>query len=87
MKKTEFTAETGSAERIYCIDDNEDALLWRLRMIGSAKESEVLCSWGILIEHDGKDYPFNAFAILTTPLKCRIVAVKRRIKQKQCQIL
>lgn len=49
-------------------------------MIGSAKESEVLCSWGILIEHDGKDYPSNAFAILTTPLK-------RRIKQKQCQIL
>ena len=60
MKKTEFTAETGSAERIYCIDDNEDALLWRLRMIGIAKESEVLCSWGILSEHDGKDYPSNA---------------------------
>ena len=34
-------------------------------MIGIAKESEVLCSWGILIEHDGKDYPSNAFAILT----------------------
>ena len=48
---------------------------------------QQLRSWGILIEHDGKDYPSNAFAILTTPLKCRIVAVKRRIKQKQCQIL
>ena len=56
-------------------------------MIGIAKDSEVLCSWGILIEHDGKDYPSNAFAILTAPLKCRTVAVKRRIKQKQCQIL
>ena len=38
-------------------------------MIGIAKEGEVLRSWGILIEHDGKDYPSNAFAILTTPVK------------------
>ena len=41
-------------------------------MIGIAKESEVLCYWGILIEHDGKDYPSNAFAILTTPVKADI---------------
>ena len=26
---------------------------------------QQLCSWGILIERDGKDYPSNAFAILT----------------------
>ena len=26
---------------------------------------QQLCSWGILIERDGKDFPSNAFAILT----------------------
>lgn len=37
LRKTEFTSETAGVERICCIDDNEEALLWRLRMIGTAK--------------------------------------------------
>ena len=32
LRKTEFTSETAGVERICCIDDNEEALLWRLRM-------------------------------------------------------
>lgn len=36
-KMTEFTAETTGTEKICCIDDNEEALLWRLRMIGTAQ--------------------------------------------------
>ena len=42
LRKTEFTAETTGIEKICCIDDNEEALLWRLRMIGTARESIVL---------------------------------------------
>lgn len=52
LEQTTFTEETmkdvggnqagkKNAERIRCIDDNEEALLWRLRMIGNAKK--VLC--------------------------------------------
>lgn len=43
LEQTTFTEEAGkkNAERIRCIDDNEEALLWRLRMIGNAKK--VLC--------------------------------------------
>ena len=45
LRKTEFTSETAGVERICCIDDNEEALLWRLRMIGTAKESIVPVSY------------------------------------------
>ncbi len=29
LKQTEFTSEIAGEERIRCIDDNEEALLWR----------------------------------------------------------
>ena len=29
-------------ERILCIDDNKEALIWRLRLIGAAKERIIL---------------------------------------------
>ena len=48
LRKTEFTSETAGVERICCIDDNEEALLWRLRMIGTAKESIVLSTFDLL---------------------------------------
>lgn len=47
LRKTEFTAETTGTEKICCIDDNEEALLWRLRMIGTAKESIVLSTFDL----------------------------------------
>lgn len=45
LKQTEFTSETPGGEWIRCIDDNEEALLWRLRMIGAAKKSIVLATF------------------------------------------
>ena len=53
LRETEFTAETAGAERIYCIDDNEEALLWRLRMIGTAKESIVLSTFDLRADENG----------------------------------
>ena len=49
LRKTEFTSETAGVERICCIDDNEEALLWRLRMIGTAKERKdsVVDRWNL----------------------------------------
>ena len=40
-------------ERIRCIDDNEEALLWRLRMIGTAKESIVLSTFDLRADDNG----------------------------------
>ena len=53
LKKTEFTSETAGVERICCIDDNEEALLWRLRMIGTAKESIVLSTFDLRADDNG----------------------------------
>ena len=55
LRKTEFTSETAGVERICCIDDNEEALLWRLRMIGTAKESIVLSTFDLRADDNGTD--------------------------------
>ena len=53
LRKTEFTAETTGTEKICCIDDNEEALLWRLRMIGTARESIVLSTFDLRADENG----------------------------------
>lgn len=53
LRQTEFTSEIAGAERIRCIDDNEEALLWRLRMIGTAKESIVLSTFDLRADENG----------------------------------
>ena len=55
LKQTEFTSETLGSERIRCIDDNEEALLWRLRMIGAAKKSIVLATFDLRADDSGTD--------------------------------
>lgn len=44
---------TENSERIYCIDDNEEALIWRLRMIGNAKERIVLATFDLRADDSG----------------------------------
>ena len=55
IRSTEFESESAGSERIRCIDDNEEALLWRLRMIGSAKESIVLATFDLRADESGTD--------------------------------
>lgn len=55
LKQTEFTSDTPDRERIRCIDDNEEAFLWRLRMIGKAKDSIVLSTFDLRADDSGID--------------------------------
>lgn len=55
LKQTEFTSDTPDRERIRCIDDNEEAFLWRLRMIGKAKGSIVLSTFDLRADDSGTD--------------------------------
>ena len=55
LKQTAFTSDTPGVERIRCIDDNEEALLWRLRMIGKAKNSIVLSTFDLRADDSGTD--------------------------------
>ena len=43
------------AERVLCIDDNQEALLWRLRMIEEAQEEVVLTTFDLRDDNSGKD--------------------------------
>ena len=55
LKQAEFTSDTPGGERIRCIDDNEEALLWRLRMIGAAKKRIVLATFDLRADESGTD--------------------------------
>lgn len=55
MKQAEFTSDTPGRERIRCVDDNEEALLWRLRMIEAAKKSIVLSTFDLRADESGTD--------------------------------
>ena len=47
--------EIENNERIRCIDDNEEALIWRLRMIGAAKENIVLATFDLRADDSGSE--------------------------------
>ena len=48
--------ETAAAqERVLCIDQNGDALLWRLRLIEAARERIVLTTFDFRDDHSGQD--------------------------------
>lgn len=47
--------ESAQGERICCIDDNTDALIWRLRMIESAQEEVILSTFGFGTGQSGQD--------------------------------
>lgn len=42
-------------ERVLCIDNNMDALLWRLRLIEAARERLVLATFDFRDDHSGQD--------------------------------
>lgn len=55
-KAAAVTLPEGSAgERIACIDDNKDALIWRLRMIENAESEIILSTFGFSTGSSGKD--------------------------------
>lgn len=45
----------GQQERVRSIDNNRDALLWRLRLIEEAQESVVLCTFDFRDDDSGRD--------------------------------
>lgn len=46
---------SGTQERILCINDNKEALIWRLRLIGAAKERLILTTFDFRDEESGQD--------------------------------
>ncbi len=50
-----YTPPAAENERVVCIDDNTDALIWRLRMIQEAREELVLTTFGFGTGQAGQD--------------------------------
>lgn len=55
ISKIEFESDSISNERILCIDDNEEGLIWRLRMIENAEKSIVLATFDLRPDESGTD--------------------------------
>ncbi len=49
------TRSTGAGERVLCIDDNRDALVWRLRLIGEAEREIILSTFDFRTDNSGTD--------------------------------
>lgn len=64
---------TSSTERIRCIDENVDALIWRLRMIERAKESIVLSTFDLREDESGTDMMAALYAAAERGVKIQIL--------------
>lgn len=60
IDRTVYTSDSVCTERVLCIDDNDDALYWRLRLINEAKEEITYSCFEV---HDDKA-TFDVFAAL-----------------------
>lgn len=49
-----FTGQNG-AERVLCVEDNEESLLWRLRMISAAEHEIILSTFDFRDDNSGRD--------------------------------
>lgn len=54
LEGAEF-AGTGVTERVLCIDDNREALIWRLRLIDRAENEIILSTFDFRVDNSGKD--------------------------------
>lgn len=54
-QETVYHDRGGQQERVLSIDDNMDALLWRLRLINEARERIVLCTFDFRDDDSGRD--------------------------------
>lgn len=73
IAQTEFEADQPGTERIRCIDDNEEALLWRLRMIGAAQESIELSTFDFRTDESGLDVMAALYDAADRGVKVRVL--------------
>lgn len=71
--KTEYESEEIGSERILCVDDNNEALLWRLRMIEHAKESIIFTTFDFREDNSGTDVMAALYSAAKRGVKVRIL--------------
>ena len=73
IKVYEENRDMDGQERVLSIDNNMDALLWRLRLIESAKETIVLATFDFRDDNSGQDMMSVLFNAADRGVKVRIL--------------
>lgn len=71
--KTEYESEEAGNERILCVDDNNEALLWRLRMIESAREKIIFSTFDFREDDSGTDVMAALYCAAERGVKVQIL--------------
>lgn len=71
--KREYESEEIGSERILCVDDNNEALLWRLRMIERAKESIIFTTFDFREDDSGTDVMAALYSAAERGVKVKIL--------------
>lgn len=66
-------AQMATGERVACIDDNTDALIWRLRLIESAEKSVILSTFGFSNGQSGRDVLAALYAAAERGVQVRLL--------------
>lgn len=72
-QETAHCCVEGHRERVLSIDDNLDALLWRLRLINAAQEKIVLCTFDFRDDDSGRDIMAALFQAAERGVDVRIM--------------
>lgn len=65
--------EAATGERVACIDDNTDALVWRIRIIEAAREEIILSTFGFGTGDSGKDMTAALLAAAERGVQIRLL--------------
>ncbi len=71
--RKESEADTPGCEKILCIDDNEDALIWRLRLIGCAQKTVTLATFDLRVDDSGTDILAAVYNAAERGVKVRLL--------------
>lgn len=74
LSQRAYESDTVGTERVMCIEDNQEALLWRLRMIGIAKETIVLTTFDFRRDNSGQDVMAALYDAAERGVKIKILA-------------
>lgn len=70
---TQFYADAPGSERVACVEDNLDALTWRLRLIGAAQREIILSTFEFHADESGQDVICALLAAADRGVKVRIL--------------
>lgn len=73
LSAQDFETKPAGKERIQCIDDNIDALLWRLRVIESAQDEIILSTFDFKDDNSGKDIMASLMNAATRGVQIKIL--------------